>query len=191
MHTATIRKKAVMIRKIRLLHRRSGLIVFGLVVIISVSGLLLAWKKDLGGVFSTSTESGLSSDMCQWKSIAELSRIAQKTYLEVHSDSLPVSDYKVTVYPEKGTLKYVFEQKYFEVQIDAGTGEILHTGFRAADLIEQIHDGSIIDKLLKLKNGTGKLIYSSAVAVFSLFFSITGFWLWMERKKIKKISKPE
>ena len=48
---------------------------------------------------------------------------------------------RVDVRPGRGVAK-VWLHSGYEVQVDLGTGRILHTAYRRSDLIEAIHDGS-------------------------------------------------
>jgi uncharacterized iron-regulated membrane protein len=48
---------------------------------------------------------------------------------------------RVDVRPGRGVAK-VWLQSGYEVQVDLGTGRVLHTAYRRSDLIESIHDGS-------------------------------------------------
>lgn len=48
---------------------------------------------------------------------------------------------RLDVRPGRGVVKAWLNNGY-EVQIDLGTGHVLHTAYRRSDLIEAIHDGS-------------------------------------------------
>lgn len=48
---------------------------------------------------------------------------------------------RLDVRPGRGLVK-AWLQNGYEVQIDLGTGQVLHTAYRRSDLIEAIHDGS-------------------------------------------------
>ena len=82
--------------------------------------------------------------------------------------------------------KFVFSEGYLGIQIDGTTGEVLSLEKRNADLIENIHDGSIVDKYLGWKSGIFKLLFTSVAGLALLGFTITGFWLWYGPKLMKK-----
>jgi hypothetical protein len=79
----------------------------------------------------------------------------------------------------------VFEHDFLGLQLDGVTGKILLVEKRRSDFVENIHDGSIIDKYF----GTGniiKLIYTTVMGIALLLFTITGFWLWYGPKRMRK-----
>ena len=72
-----------------------------------------------------------------------------------------------------------------EIQVDGVTGKLLQVQKRRSDIIEKIHDGSILDHHL----GTGgyiKLFYTSVMSIALMTFTITGFWLWYGPKRMRR-----
>jgi len=88
--------------------------------------------------------------------------------------------------PSKGIAKFVFKEHYWELQLDATTAEVLQISRRNSDIIENIHDGSIVDRFLGIEGGWFKLFYTSVLGIALLTFSITGFWLWYGPKRMKE-----
>jgi hypothetical protein len=86
---------------------------------------------------------------------------------------------RMDVRPDKGMIKVLFKEGYWEVQIDGANGKVLSVAQRHADWIEHIHDGSIISEGFKL-------IYTNYIGLGLLLLSITGFWLWYGPRKIRK-----
>ena len=82
-------------------------------------------------------------------------------------------------------VKFVFKENYLGIQLDASTGKLLHIEKRRSDFIENIHDGSYIDKITGL-NGAFKLSYTTIMGGALLMLTITGFWLWYNPKRIRK-----
>jgi uncharacterized iron-regulated membrane protein len=56
---------------------------------------------------------------------------------------------------------------------------------RRSDFVENIHDGSILDRLLQT-NGIIKLIYTSIMGLALIIFVVTGFWLWYGPKRMRR-----
>ena len=83
-------------------------------------------------------------------------------------------------------VKFIFEHHYNGVQLDGTTGSILQITRRNSDLIENIHDGSILDRVLGIDGDILKLIYTSIIGISLLLFSLTGFWLWYGPKVMRK-----
>jgi hypothetical protein len=83
---------------------------------------------------------------------------------------------------------FVFVDHYWGIQLDGTTGHILDIEERRSDIIENIHDGSILDHYIGTSDGQIKLFYTSIMGLALLTFTITGFGLWyiprrMRRKK--------
>lgn len=78
---------------------------------------------------------------------------------------------RIDVRPGRGIAK-VWLHSGYEVQVDLGTGRILHTAYRRSDLIEAIHDGSFFaGDWTKLG-----LFLPTGVALLLLWGS--GLWMW-------------
>lgn len=173
----------------RKIHRTMGATLCLLFLIVSLSGLLLGWKKNSNGFILPKSHQGSSTELKDWLPIDTLYSIACKTLHDSIDANLSLELNRIDARPEKGMVKFVFTEHFWEIQIDGATGKILHTDRRISDLVENIHDGSILDYLFNTKNGVLKLIYTSIIGVSLLTFTITGFWLWygpkVMRKKVK------
>jgi len=60
---------------------------------------------------------------------------------------------------------------------------VLSVNIRHSDWIEQLHDGSIVDKFFNIKGDPVKVIYSTIIGLASLFMTFTGIMIWIKRKK--------
>ena len=60
---------------------------------------------------------------------------------------------------------------------------------RTADLIEMIHDGSIIDYLFKSKSENAKLLYSTLTSLGLILLGLSGFIIWIRPKQIKDLKR--
>jgi len=181
-------KQARILRIFRKIHRTMGAFLFVFFFIVSVSGILLGAKKNTSGYILPETQSGQTSNFEEWKSIAVLENIAQQTLKDSVSSSLSSDIDRMDIRKEKGIVKFLFENHIHEIQLDGSTGDVLSIGQRRSDVIENIHDGSIVDDYL----GTGgyfKLIYSVSMGIALLVFTITGFWLWYGPKKLRKTGR--
>lgn len=78
---------------------------------------------------------------------------------------------RVDVRPGRGVAK-VWLQSGYEVQVDLGTGRILHTAYRRSDLIEAIHDGSFFG------GDWTKLGLFLPTGLTLLLLWGTGVWMW-------------
>ncbi len=179
-------KRAKVLRIFRKLHRLTGTFLFAFFFVVAVSGLLLGWKKHTGDLLLAETRSGTSVNQAEWLPLNEVSAKAQAYLRESVSAELSAEIDRIDVRPGKGVAKILFADHYQSLQIDLATGEILNLETRRSDFIEQIHDGSLVDKLMGWNNGLFKLAYTTTMGLALLLFTVTGFWLWCGPKLLRK-----
>ena len=100
---------------------------------------------------------------------------AQKEITFFLKESKPSEIDRIDIRPEKGIVKFTFKSNFYEVQLDGATGALLQIDLRRSDVIEKIHDGSIIDYYLGFESGIFKLIYTTIMSLALVLFTITGF----------------
>ncbi len=149
------------------------------VVISSVTGILLSWKKDIA-LIQPKTQVVEDNNVESWLSSATLIAIANDTIFKIRSPVALEGVDRLDYRPDKGIVKVLYKKGNWEVQINATTGDILSVDKRYSDIIEKIHDGSIISDGVKL-------ITMNGLGIALLFMSFSGFWLWFGPKRIKKI----
>lgn len=185
--TGTREKKgnqARTLRTVRKIHRVSSIWLFMFLLLVAGSGLLLGWKKNTGDALLPQTRKGSSTTLSEWLPLDSLMNIADAT-LSSHYPELSRGVSRVDLRPTRGIAKFIYEDHYLGIQLDGKTGEVLHIGKRNSDLIENIHDGSVLDRFLGT-NGILKLIYTSVTGISLLMFTLTGIWLWYGRGRLKK-----
>ncbi|MBC8153966.1 MAG: PepSY domain-containing protein [Bacteroidetes bacterium] len=183
------------IRSYRKIHGVLGGALFVFFVVIAGTGLLLGWKKHSGGVLLAKSYTGVSTDPRRWLPIDSLRQIAFRTLHDSVSAGLSTKLDRIDIRPQKGMVKFVFEEHYQGVQLDCTTGQVLHIETRRSDFIENLHDGSYIDSLIGLGDEPAKLIYTTVTGLALLLFSITGFYLyygpkWIRKRKLALSAKP-
>ncbi|WP_028606498.1 PepSY-associated TM helix domain-containing protein [Olleya sp. ITB9] len=159
-------------------HRKVAIVLLLFIVVMSATGLLLAWKDQLGIKPSSVT---VHSDN---RPLISLNEIEQHAIHYIDSLNLSTEINRIDYRPRKGIAKVRFETHFTELQIDCYTGNIVSEKTRTADLIEMIHDGSIVDYLFHFKYS--KLIYSTVLGLGLLFICVSGFYLWLKPKQIKR-----
>lgn len=155
-------------------------------LIVSLSGLMLGWKKNSFGLILPESSKGKSSDIKTWLPWDSLRAVAIKALHDSVSSTLSPKLERIDARPQKGIVKFVFEDNYWEVQVDGMTGKVLQIDQRRSDIIENIHDGTILDVLFNTKNDQFKLSYTSIMGGALLMLIITGGWLWYGPKKIRR-----
>lgn len=182
-----VSKIAQQTRIYRRIHKSLSIVFVFFLVVIAITAVLLAWKKEWGLI--PKTQSTKVENPSNWITLEKMIEIGQ-TFAR---DSLQKNDLidRVDIRPDKGIAKIVFKRHFTEIQVDGYSGEILSVSQRNSDLIEKIHDGSILDFLMESDSEVSKITYSSLTSIVLLFLCVTGFFLWYLPKKIKKFkNKP-
>lgn len=169
----------------------TGALLFFFFLFISITGLLLGWKKHSNGFILATTAKGSTTELTNWLPLETLRQNALKAFKDsISTEGSPEID-RIDLRPEKGVLKFNFKNNFHGIQLDGATGKVLKIETRRSDFIEQVHDGSILDRYIGTNNGQVKLFYTSIMGIALLIFTVTGFWLWYGPKRMKRISKRE
>lgn len=179
--------QAQILRNFRKLHRITGALLFVFFFIVAITGSLLGWKKNSGGMIMAKSYTGSSTQLKDWLSIDSLYQNACNYLKDSVSEKLSIEVDRIDIRKDKGMVKFVFANHFTGLQVDGATGQILHIEKRRADYIEKIHDGSIIDYYFGW-DGYFKLVYTSIMGLALILFTVTGFWLWYGPKRMRKHS---
>jgi uncharacterized iron-regulated membrane protein len=173
-----INRIARSLRSYRVYHRYLGLVIGMFVLISSITGILLGWKKD-AALLQPPLIKGHTTDLEKWLSLSKLAEYAYAGLDSAENITNNTID-RIEARPEKGMAKVLFKDGYWEVQIDGSTGKILSVAQRHSDWIEQVHDGSIISDFFKL-------LSMNFLGFGLILLVVTGFTLWFFPKKIRKL----
>ena len=182
-------RQAKLLRIFRKVHRATGAALFVFFFFIAVTGLLLGWKKHSGDIILSKSYKGTSSDLKEWLPVDSLHTLANAYLLGRVSPELSTTIDRIDIRKEKGMVKFIYADHLWGLQLDGATGKLLHVERRYSDLIENIHDGSILDDYLGTNNQQLKVFYTSVMGIALLIFTITGFWLWYGPKRMRRNSK--
>lgn len=172
-----------MTRDYRKLHKWVAVPLFVFMFIIGGTGVLLGWKKVVD--LTPPTQKGISKDAADWISLEEIQLIARTYAKDSLATQSPIK--RIDVRPGKGVAKILFESDYTELQIDLKEGKVLSVKKRWNDLIEHIHDGTIIDRLLSNDGDPIKVTYTTLTSLGLMLLSFSGFWLWWNPRRIRKL----
>ena len=171
----------VSLRRFRVWHRWLGSSLALLLVLSALTGVLLALKKDVA-ILQPPTQRGESKDLSEWQSLDQLAELAQRARVAAQPEQADNTIKRLDVRPTKGMVKVLFEQGFWEVQIDGQNGAILSIAKRHSDWIEALHDLSIVSDAFKLVSmnflGWGLLV-----------LSLTGLWLWYGARLVRKLKR--
>lgn len=165
------------LRNFRVFHRWIGLTLALLLMISAVTGVLLALKKEVE-IIQPPTQRGVSENLAEWKSLDEISAIAEKALHETYPEQKENSVDRMDARPSKGIVKVLFEAGNWEVQVDGKSGEVKSVEKRYSDWIESLHDGSIISDGFKLFS-------MNFLGIGLLFLIGTGVWLWYGPRRVR------
>lgn len=174
------------IKTVRRIHRLTASFLSVALLIVAVSGILLGWKKNSNGYLHPDSRQGTTTDFARWLPLDSLRTIAIMTLRETGREGLSEEIDRIDIRPDNGMVKFVFANHYHGIQLDGATGAVLHVEHRRSDVVEDIHDMSIIDKLLGVDGEIFKLIYTTFTGLSLLLFTATGIWLRYPPKRRKK-----
>ncbi|TDE44389.1 PepSY domain-containing protein [Flavobacterium rhamnosiphilum] len=180
------KQQAKLLRVFRKIHRTTGAFLFIFFFFVSVTGILLGWKKNSGGLLQSKSFQGTSVHLKDWLPIDSLHKNACKILLDSISKDATLELERIEIKKDKGMVKFIFAENFWGIQLDGATGQLLHIERRRSDFIEKVHDGSILDDYFKTGNGLIKLVYTTIMGLALLIFTITGFWLWYGPKRMKR-----
>lgn len=165
----------------RPVHHYLGLCVALLLFISAATGLLLGWKKNVD-LLQPPTQKGAAESLEQWLPLSRLEAAAVEAMRADVPGNFHVD--RIDVRPDKGIAKVTFKPGYWEVQVDGATAAVLSVERRYSDLIEQIHDGSIISDLFKL-------VSMNLLGLGILALILSGLWLWYGPWRIRRIKRSD
>ncbi len=165
------------LRQFRILHKWIGISLAFFILISSVTGVLLGWKKNIE-LLQPKMYSGTSDQLANWKSFDVIANSAKRAVDSVTKRSIEID--RMDVRPDKGVVKVLFAEGYWEAQVDGKTGKVFSVAQRHADWIEHVHDGSIINDFVKL-------IYTNIIGVGLIILALSGSFLWYGPKVVRKM----
>ncbi|MEO1513585.1 MAG: PepSY-associated TM helix domain-containing protein [Bacteroidota bacterium] len=163
------------------MHRLTSITIAVLVLISALTGILLAFKKDVA-LIQPPTTKGQSTELQEWKPLHELAQLAKDALSEAHPSERDNAVDKIDARPSKGIVKVIFDERQWEVQLDAATGQVQSVARRHSDWIESLHDGSIVSDAFKLLS-MNVLGWGLLLLVFS------GLWVWYGPRKMREMKK--
>jgi uncharacterized iron-regulated membrane protein len=178
-----ISKIASLTRIFRRIHKWISIPFVVFLLLIGITAILLAWKKEMKLI--PPTQKTAVELPGQWVNVEKILAIGA-SYMQDSLGKSPIID-RIDIRPDKGIAKIIFKEHFMEIQVDGYSGEILSVEKRNSDLIERIHDGSILDFVFQSNTEASKLIYSTVTSMVLIILGISGFYLWYNPRKIKRI----
>jgi uncharacterized iron-regulated membrane protein len=172
-----LKKLVKQLRQFRSLHKWIGISLAFFILISSITGVLLGWKKNVE-LLQPATHEGASTSLNEWISFDRVAKVAQQALDSVTKETIEID--RMDVRPDKGIIKVTFKKGYWEIQVDGATGKVLSVAKRHADWIEHIHDGSIISEFVKV-------VYTNIIGLGLSILALSGVFLWYGPKAVRKM----
>jgi uncharacterized iron-regulated membrane protein len=171
----------VWLRRLRPLHRWVGVPLTLFILLSSLTGILLGWKKQ-SALLQPPVQRGASAEARDWQPLHRISEVAEAA-LHTQLGAPPGPIDRLDVRPSRGVAKVLFREGFWEVQVDLTTAEVLAVNRRASDFIETLHDGSILGE-------GGRVALSSVLGLGLLALSLSGLWLWWGPRLARRSGPP-
>ena len=154
-------------RLLRKIHYWTSLPLFLTIFVIAATGTMLALKKDLDA---------LQPPVQQGSKIGDLGRpvgdlVAAVATLPGRGEVTWQDIDRIDIRPVDGVAKVILHDRT-EVQVDLASGKVLQVGYRTSDLLETIHDFSIISPWAKYLFSFGSGLAILAMAGTGLYMFV-------------------
>jgi len=177
--TRAARARPSLARAFRLIHYWASLFLVVTTLVVAVTGILLALKKDFDTLqppVAQSSAPGLSN--------LRINQLLADIKTRDGFEGITWRDLdRIDIEPADGIAKVILASRT-EFQVDLHTGEVLQTGYRTSDLLESIHDFSFVGNF-------GKYLFSVPTGVALLAMWLTGTYMfilpfWVRRRKRRR-----
>ncbi len=150
----------------RRLHRWGAILTLAPLLVVICTGILLQVKKQVSWVQPPTQRGSAAVPSISFDRVLEIARGIDCAAVASWDDID-----RLDVRPDRGIIK-IRARSRWEIQIDAGSGEVLHVAYRRSDLIESLHDGSFFGDPVKLW-----VFLPSSIILLGLW--LTGAYLWL------------
>ncbi len=148
-------------------HLWLGILATGVILLVSITGILLNHKRPLGLMPDVDHKPSGS-----FESALPLAELARRAEAAVGPEVAAAGIDRMDVRPGDGLVKVRFDNRtVLEVDVDLNTGRVLHVGERNDVFLEKLHSGEIF--------GDGWVLLTDACAVALTILLLSGYWLWL------------
>jgi uncharacterized iron-regulated membrane protein len=166
-------------RLLRRIHYWTSLPLLITVFIIAATGTVLALKKDFAALQPPAQSGSEPGDLR--RPVSDL--VAAVATVPGHEGIGWQDVDRIDLRPADGVAKVILHTRT-EIQVDVASGEVLQVGYRTSDLLETIHDFSIL-------GGWAKYVFSFGSGLAILLMAGTGVYLFLlpilGRRKRKRL----
>jgi uncharacterized iron-regulated membrane protein len=173
-----------LLQQFRNLHKKFASILFVFFFLIGLTGSLLSFKSAFTKVIFENKEISDESKLSAILPLDSLETIATSTLNEKANTKFKKSE-KVEIKISKGTIMFYYKDAY-SIQLNGASGAPILIEKKFGGIIQDIHDGAILDSLVTNKSSLSKKVYSIIMGLSLLLLTITGTYMWYKPKMIKK-----
>lgn len=173
-----------LLQSYRALHRKAASLLFVFFFFIGLTGCLLAFKSAFTKTIFENKAANTEVRYSEMLPLDSLESIATNQLNQLAKTKFKKSE-KAEVKIAKGAVIFYFKDAY-SIQINAKTGAPILAEKKFGGIIQDIHDGAILDSWITNKSSAFKKGYSIIMGLALLLLTITGTYLWYKPKSIKK-----
>lgn len=176
-----------LLQNFRNLHRKFAAVLFVFFFLIGLTGSLLSFKSAFTKVIFENNQVSAECKIKNLLPLHSLEKIATSLLNEKANTKFKKSE-KTEIKISKGTVLFYYKDAY-TVQINGASGAPVLIEKKFGSIIQDIHDGAILDSLLINKFSISKKVYSIIMGLSLLLLTITGTYMWYKPLLIKKNRK--
>jgi uncharacterized iron-regulated membrane protein len=159
-----------MARSMFFTHLWLGVAATGILLVISITGILLNHKRGLGLMPDVPNQ-----PIGAFSEALPMATLAAHAAAAVPPDVAASGVDRMDVRPADGLVKVRFDdRRVIEVTLDINSGKVLNVGERNDVFLEKLHSGEIF--------GNWWVLLSDAGAVLLVVVLVSGYWLWLYPK---------
>ncbi|MEI7588367.1 MAG: PepSY-associated TM helix domain-containing protein [Chitinophagia bacterium] len=167
----------------RSLHKQFASVLFVFFFLIGLTGCLLSFKSAFTKVIFENKLISAESKLARILPLDSLEKIATAVLNEKANTNFKKSE-KLEIKISKGTVLFYYKDAY-SIQINGASGAPILIEKKFGGVIQDIHDGAILDGLFANKLSLSKKVYSIIMGLSLLLLTITGTYMWYKPKMLK------
>lgn len=161
-------------RTLRRIHYWIALPLIATVLVIAITGCLLALRKNFDSLQPPTREGARPGDL--GRPVADL--VAAVRLVPGHERTHWRDVERIDVRPGDGIAKVILESRT-EIQVDLSTGRPLQTGYRTSDWLETIHDFTFVGRW-------GRYALSLGSGLALIVMALTGAYMFLLPLQVKR-----
>jgi uncharacterized iron-regulated membrane protein len=173
-----------LLQNFRNLHKQFASVLFVFFFLIGLTGSLLSFKSAFTKIIFENREVSAETKIAKLLPLDSLEKVATSILNEKAKTEFKKSE-KVEIKISKGTVLFYYKEAY-SVQLNGGSGDPILIEKKFGGIIQDIHDGAILDSWIINKSSLFKKLYSIIMGLSLLLLTITGTYMWYKPKLIKK-----